>query len=136
MVPLVKWQSLPCFELILAGGLYPFVKARNQDLTFAVLQFADDLNKRKERVRGGAAIHARVQVRLSAKSFNLRVNETAQANAQGGKVGRKQLGIANQGKISFQFGFLLTNVLCDRLTTDFFLTFDDELDVQRQLAIV
>src|SRR5205085_5376854 len=117
-------------------GLYLFVKARNQDLTFAILQFADDLSEREERVRGCATVHAGVQVRLSAKSFNLRVNETTQANAQGRKVGRKQLGIANQGKISFQFGFLLTNVLRDRLTTNFFLTFDDELDVQRQLAIV
>ena len=31
---------------------------------------------------------------------------------------------------------MLTNVLRDRLTTNFFLTFDDELDLQRQLAIV
>ena len=77
-----------------------------------------------------------MQISLGAHGFNFGINQAAQPDAQSGKIGRKQFGVADQREIGFQLGFFLAHIGGDRLAANFFFAFDDEFHIERQLAAV
>ena len=58
-------------------------------MAFRVLQFADDLNQREQRIGRRPTIHAGVQINLGPHGFNFGVNQSPQAHAQRWEVGGK-----------------------------------------------
>ena len=134
VVLFVEGQTLPGFEFVLGRSLDAFVEAGDQDFALGVFQLADDLDQGEERIRGSASVHAGVQVGLGAVGFDFGVDQTAQADAQRGKIGREEFGVADQREISFQLGFLLDDVFVDGFAADFFFAFENHFHVDRQLA--
>ena len=115
VVLFVEGQPLPGFQFVLGRSFHALVEAGNQDLAFGVFQLADDLDQREERIRRCAAVHAGVQIGLGAVRFDLGIDQAAQSDAQRGKIGREQFGVADQREVGLQLGFLLADVFGDRL---------------------
>ena len=130
----IEWQALPCFQFVFAGGFDVLVKTRDQHLAFGIFQLADDFDQRKQRIGRGPSVHARVQVGLCAHRFDFRIHQPSQADAQSRKVGSKQLSVANQREVRFQFRLLLADVLGDRLAAHLFFSFEDDLHVDGKFA--
>ena len=65
----------------------------------AILQRAQDLRDRLHRIRRRAAINARVQIVVGALHVQFGIHDPAQADADGGQLGREHLRIADHGRI-------------------------------------
>ena len=130
----VEGQTLPGLEFGRGRGFHALVEAGDQDFALGVFHLADHLDQGEEGIRRSAAVHARVQIGLGAVGFDLGIDQAAQADAQSGKIGREEFGVADQREIGLQLGFLLANVFGDRLAADFFFAFEDDLHVDGQLA--
>ena len=90
----------------------------------------------EERIGRRAAVHAGVQIGLGAHRFDFGIDQAAQSDAQSGEIGRKQFGVADQREIGLQLCLFLAHIGRDRFAANFFFAFDDELHIQRQLAVV
>src|SRR6202167_5698777 len=130
----VERKPLPRLQFVFSWLFSALVKAGDQNLPLSILQLVDDLNQSKQRIRRGASVHARVQIRLCADRLNLRVDKAAQTDTKSGKIGCEELRIADQRKIGLQLRFLLADVLRNRFATNFLLALKNNLDVDRQLA--
>ena len=104
-------------------------------MPLASFNLADDFDEGEQGIRRRAAVHAGVQIGLGAHRFDLGVDQTAQADAQRGKIGREKFGIADQREIGLQLGFLLAHIFGDGLAADFFFPFEKNLHVDGQLAV-
>src|SRR5579859_8267745 len=78
----IERQPLPGFEFVFSWLLHAFVKIGNQYLPFRVFELADDLNQRKQRVRGRAAVHAGMQIGLCALGLDLRVHRSEEHTSE------------------------------------------------------
>src|SRR3974390_732581 len=133
----IKRKAGPGLEFVVSGLLYGIVEAGDEDVTVGVFQLTEDLDETEDRVRSGATVHAGVQIDLGAFGFDLGVEQAAQADAERGNVGRKQLGVGDQGEVGLQllFAGVGLHVVLDAFAADFFFALDEHADVDGQLAV-
>ncbi len=110
------------------------VEAGDEDAAVFVLELGDDLAEGDEGVGSGAAVHAGVQVGAGAAGLDLGVDHAAQADAERGQVGREHLGVGDEGDVGLQLVAVLADELGDSLAADLFLAFEDDADVDGELA--
>jgi hypothetical protein len=77
-----------------------------------------------------------VQILLCAANLKLGVDHAAQADAEGGQAIGKQLGIGDQGEVGLELGGLGSDKGRNSLSANFLFAFENDADVEGQLAIV
>ncbi len=92
--------------------------------------------ERDEGIGRCAAVHAGVQIGVCAADFDLGVDHAAQADAERGKAGREELGVGDEREVGFEIGGLGGDVGGNSLPSHFFFAFEEDADVERQLAVV
>ena len=132
----VERQPGPRLPLLGARRDHPIVETGNPDVSILVFQRANDFCDRLHRVRGGAAVHSRMQVMVGALHMNLAVDNSAKTHAQGGQARREHLGVADHGRVALQASGIGLDERLDDIAADLLLAFDHELHVDRELAVL
>ena len=89
-----------------------------------------------DRVWRGAAVEAGVQIAIRTGGFHLHIDQAAQPDAQGGKALRVKLRIGDQRDVGLELGRIFRDELADGRAADLFFAFDQELEIDGQLARV
>ncbi len=84
------------------GGDDAIVEAGNEDVAVAVFERGDDFGDGLQRVGSGAAVDAGVQIVIGAFDMQFGIDHAAQADADGGQLGREHFGVADDGGVGFQ----------------------------------
>ena len=132
---LVEGQAAPGGQFLRAGRNDVVVEAGDEDVAVLVLELGQNLRQGHEGIGRRAAVHAGVQIGLGAAHFKLGVDHAAQAHAQGGQAGRKELGIGDQGKVRLQLGRLGGDKARNSLPSHLLFAFEQDAHVERQLAV-
>ena len=134
VVLLVEGQRAPGGQFLGAGRNDAVVDAGDEDVAVVVLHFGNHLRQSDEGIGRRAAVHAGVQIGFCAAHFHFGVDHAAQADAERGQAGRKELGVADQREVGCQVGGLGGDVGSDAFAANFFLAFKQHADVDGQLA--
>ena len=76
-----------------------------------------------------------MQIAHGSARFDFHVDQSAEADVQGGKAGRVHLGIGNECDVGLQFCRIRGHVFRYRQTADFFFALDEELDIDGHAAV-
>ena len=131
---LVKRKMLPGAQLIRARGLYLVVEARNQDPAPSVLQLRDDMRERNERIGRRAAIHPGMKIDPGAARLDLGIDHAAQTDTKCRQLRREHLGVGYQREVGLEPVCMGAQELRKCLAAYLLLAFEDDPDVQGQLA--
>ena len=100
----------------------------------ASLHFAEQFHQAEDRVGRGAAVQAGVQIAIGAAGFHFHVDQAAQTDAQGRKAFGVELRVGDQRDIGLELGWIFRDELADGCAADLFFAFDQELQIDGQLA--
>src|SRR5262249_26228512 len=132
---LIERQPRPGFPLFFSGRNYTVVKSGNPDVPVTILERAEDLRDRLNRVGRRAAIDAGMQVVVRAFDEKLPIDDPAQPDADGRQPGGEHLRVADDYRIRFQAWRLAAHVMLNVLSPGFFLTLYQELHIHGEAAV-
>ena len=110
------------------------VEAGDFDLAVGPCQARQDRGQRIERVGDGAAVCAGVQIAVGPLDQDLEVRQSLEAVGDRGDPRRELAGVGDDGIIALQPLVVLAHVGFEAGPPDFFLTLDQDLDIDRQRA--
>ena len=132
----VERELPPAFAFHRAGRHHVIVHTWNSDGTGGVFTLREQLHQAMNRIRRGAAIEAGMQIASRAGGFQFHIDQAAQPDAQSGKALGVELRVGDQRDIGLELGWIFRHELADGCAADLFFAFDQELQIDGQLALV
>jgi hypothetical protein len=100
------------------------------------VQLSDDFSKSLNRIVNRPTERPRMQIFVWTNEVDLHVGKSAQAVADGRHILRKHRRIRDQHQICFQQLFVFLYKFLEILAADFFLPFNEKLEIHRKRAVV
>ena len=131
---LVERQALPLGPFLVAKRPDRVVEAGDLDAPAAILHLRQDLRQHHRRVCDGAAERSRMQIALRAAEIDLAVDEAAQPVANRRDAAIEHRRIRDHDDVGAELALVGLDEVVEVRRADFFLAFEDDLHVDRQLA--
>jgi hypothetical protein len=104
------------------------IEAGQLDATVLVLQVTEDFRQRVDRVQGGPAIQARMQVAVGCLQGHLGIGHAAQPRGDGRRLDVPHAGVADQGHVGREVSLVGAQERVEADRPDFLLAFDEHGD--------